>query len=284
MKKVNFLDINLRKEFLEKLSLISTILSLILIFYDIPVAKKCILGGLFVVLLIVFYIALWIKANKLSLIHLTINNSEIEVKIGDIFQEEGIKVIAFNEYFDTFVDDRIISRKSLNGIFINKIINSSSKEIFLKKLDNLIENDLELKSNCQLEYNYSRILGKKQKYKLGSIFEYKDEYFLTAMTKFDSNNRAILSQKEFIEFLLTFWDNIDKKYNSRTIILPVLGSGITRFADHIEISEQELLNTLIWTFKLSRIKFTYPSKIKIVIYKDKKDKINLYKLKELENI
>lgn len=285
MNKVNFLDKNLRKEFLERLSLISTILSLFLIFYDIPTSKKCFLGISFILFLLIFYIILWYRANNLSSINLNINNSEIEIKIGDIFKESGVKVIAFNEYYDTIVDDKIISKKSLNGIFIDKIGNRK-----LKELDDLIKNDTDLEKNHKLDYNSSRISGKKQKYRLGSILEYeydknKEEiYFLTAMTKFDDNNRAILSFKEFINFLLEFWNNIDIKYNNRTIVIPVLGTGITRFKEKIDISDQELLNLIIWTFKLSKIKFTYPSKIKIIVHNSKRDKINFYNLKQLEKI
>ena len=32
------------------------------------------------------------------------------VKSGDIFDEEGLKAVAFNEYFDTMVDDKVIAR------------------------------------------------------------------------------------------------------------------------------------------------------------------------------
>lgn len=301
LKKVNFFDKHLIKESSKIVAIISSTLSIFFMFIPfeethflirkIPVLKNssnslCGIAILiiFLAILLGFHAYLFYKANNLSSLLLNINSSTLEIKIGDIFQEEGIKVIAFNEYFDTIVDDKIISKNSLNGIFINKITTGISKEISLKKLDSLIEKDSCLKGNCQKEYNHNRSMGKKQKYRLGSIFEYNNEYFLTAMTKFDSNNRASLYQKEFIEFLLNFWDNIDKKYNGRTIVLPILGSGITRFTDHMEINEQELLSLIIWSFKLSRIKLISSAKIKIIIHNSKVDKINLYKLKNLENI
>lgn len=301
LKKVNFFDKHLIKESSKIVAIISSTLSIFFMFIPfeethflirkIPVLKNSsnFLCGIailiiFLAILLGFHAYLFYKANNLSSLLLNINSSTLEIKIGDIFQEEGIKVIAFNEYFDTIVDDKIISKNSLNGIFINKITTGISKEISLKKLDSLIEKDSCLKGNCQKEYNHNRSMGKKQKYRLGSIFEYNNEYFLTAMTKFDNNNRASLYQKEFIEFLLNFWDNIDKKYNGRTIVLPILGSGITRFTDHMEINEQELLSLIIWSFKLSRIKLISSAKIKIIIHNSKVDKINLYKLKNLENI
>lgn len=64
--------------------------------------------------------------------------------------------------------------------------------------------------------------------------------------------------------------------------MPILGSGITRFKGYENISDQELLELIILMFKVSRVKFTYPSKVKIIVYKEKSDKINLLKLKDLE--
>lgn len=279
--KVSFFDKTLRKNFLEQITILSTVLSLVLIFFTIPKNIKLTVGAIFFLFLILYYILLWWKVNNLSSSVININNSKVILKIGDIFKEDGMKVIAFNEYFDTIVDDKIISKNSLNGQFIDK--NKNLKEFSLDKFDKLIQNDEYLNKNCLLGLESKRKRGKKQQYKLGAIFEYED-YFLTAMTKFDKDNRASLSQKEFIEFLLRFWDNIDKKYNNRTVTLPILGSGITRFEDKIDINDQELLSMIIWTFKLSRIKFTYPSEIKIIIYKDKRDKINLYEIKKFEDV
>lgn len=53
-------------------------------------------------------------------VHATICNTDVEVKVGDLFSFDGIKVIPFDEYFDTEVDDKVISRNSLNGIFLER--------------------------------------------------------------------------------------------------------------------------------------------------------------------
>jgi hypothetical protein len=95
-------------------------------------------------------------------------------------------------------------------------------------------------------------------------------------------NKAYLEINDYIDCLLNFWSEVDRVYAGRTVALPVLGSGITRFRGYENISEQELLELIIWTFKVSRIKFTYPSKAKIVVYEKKKDKVNLLRLKDLE--
>ncbi|MCC9872603.1 hypothetical protein HK153_06800, partial [Streptococcus agalactiae] len=51
-------------------------------------------------------------------VNIKIGVTTLIVKSGDIFEEDGLKAIAFNEYFDTTVDDKIIAKKSLNGQFI----------------------------------------------------------------------------------------------------------------------------------------------------------------------
>lgn len=86
---------------------------------------------------------------------------------------------------------------------------------------------------------------------------------------------------DYINFLLNFWNEIDIIYAGRSISIPLLGTGITRFKEYNTISEQELLELLIWSFKISRIKFSYPSKVSIIIHESKKDKINFFKLKEV---
>lgn len=270
-KKIGYFDKRLLKKFLNIVLIISTVSSLFFIFFHIPDKCKLCSGIVCFIILLGIYLYLWYKANNMNSVSLNINETVIDIEIGDIFNETGIKVIPFNEYFDTIIDDVIISKNSLNGIFINKIINE--KSVNLEELNKKIENEL---LNKKISVNHNRKKGKKIKYKLGTIFEY-DDYFLTAMTKFDNDNRAKISQKEFLEFLLEFWENIDIKYNNRKIIVPLLGSGITRFERNIK--PQELLSQIIWIFKLSQI--SLKSGLKITIHEGQKEQINLYEIKEI---
>ena len=105
-----------------------------------------------------------------------------------------------------------------------------------------------------------------------------------AFSKFDNSNRAYLYMQDYIDCLINFWDEIDKIYADRSISIPLLGSGITRFKEYEKMSHQELLELLIWSFKVSRVKFNYPSKVTIVIHESQKDKINFYKLKSMQDI
>jgi Ca2+/Na+ antiporter len=267
---VNFFDADLRRNYFSTLSIVSLILSFVLIAVEVPKNYKTEVGFVLLLLLSFYYLYLWLRANLLTKMEIDIDNSIIEIKIGDIFKENGLKVIAFNEYFDTLVNNRIISDTTLNGMYIKRKIND------ITELDRLIEEDVYIKENF-ISTNEERIQGKKKKYKLGSIYEH-DDYLLTAFSRFDNSNKAFLNMNDFINFLLHFWNEIDRIYNGRSVSIPLLGSGITRLKEYNSITDQELLELLIWSFKISRIKFTYPSRVTIVIHNSRKDKINFYKL------
>lgn len=266
--KVKFFDKNLMKKYINILSIINLFFTLGLIFFDIPQKYKPISFVVFIVINISIYIFLLVRANKMRNVKLDIDGSTVEIKEGDIFKEKDLKVINFNEYFDTKVDNKIIAENTLNGQFIKKYVEN------VEELDNLIDQKLE-----QIDYNTNRKDGKKKRYALGEIVEYKD-FLITALSKFDDQNRANLTLKEYISFLMNFWNSLDVIYANRNVSITIFGSGITRFKEITYISDQELLEIIIWSFKISKVKFKYPTKISIIIPKEKINKINLYKIKE----
>ncbi|WP_338647901.1 macro domain-containing protein [Flavobacterium sp. KS-LB2] len=276
--KVNFFDKGVRNKFWIYFSAISGILSFILLFNIVPEEnKECLkyFGYLSFFILIIIYLIIWYRANKLTNINIDIDGSNVNIKCGDLFSEDGLKTIAFNEYFDTIVDDKIISNKSLNGIFINKYFSGKIKELD----DFIVEKSDELDViNNQVN---RRLGGKTVQFKLSTIFVY-DEFILTAFSKFDEHNKATLTMSEYIEFLINFWDRVNRVYAQKTVSVPVFGSGITRIKEHKNISDEDLLKIMLWTFKLSEMKFKHPAKLTIVIHKDKISQINLFNIKSIE--
>ena len=270
--KVKLLDKKLLKQYLVVLSVIGLFCSFALIAIKIPDdnCTRITIGITLASVLLIIYLFMWIKANFQSKATLNINNSTMIIKTGDIFSEDGLKVIAFNEYFDSLVDNKIIAENTLNGKYIKEKIDN------VGEFDEKIDSDSKLNKRV-IEENNSRSVGKKKRYKLGTIYEHND-YLLTAFTRFDEDNRAFLNMDDYINFLLNFWNEIDIIYAGRSVSIPLLGSGITRFKGYDAISEQELIELLIWSFKVSRTKFTYPSKVSIIVHESKKEKINFYKL------
>lgn len=276
MSKVNFFDKRVRDQFIEHVSVLSTIISLVLIFIDIPQDVKIATGLAFVFALAVAYVVLWCHLSTLNSIDLNIEGSVVSVKAGDIFAQDGFKVIAFNEYFDTTVDNQLIAEESLNGVFVKRFFPDSTSE-----LDNHISS-YRFDDDDFLETNGSRIVGKAEKYSLGTICVYKD-YILAAFSKFDNENKARLTMPEYLGFLIKFWDKINKVYAQKSVSVPIFGSGITRIKEHRNISDEELLKIMLWTFRISEMRFKYPARLTIVIHEKKIDQVNLLDIKTARN-
>ncbi len=206
-QKVKLLDKKLRNQYCEVLSVVGLFCSFAFIVVEIPDNCKGWAGVGLGLALFLIYAFMWTRANFQNKTTLSINNSTVIIKTGDIFEEDGLKVIAFNEYFDTQVDDAIIARNSLNGRYINSIGD-------VGELDKRMETDVKLNAKT-IQNNESRASGKKKKYALGTVFQ-NDNYLLTALTKFDNDNRAYLSMSDYINFLLNFWNEIDIIYAGRS--------------------------------------------------------------------
>lgn len=268
--KVSLFSKTLWKRYLVLVSGISVFASLFFVAVDVPDKyKTCALIGI-ASALVITYVALWVIANMTTSKKLNINGSPLEIKIGDIFQEGELRVINFNEYFDTVADDKLISKASLNGKFIENHATD------VAALDNAIASDSHLQE-MKVDENTNRASGKKIRYKLGSV-HVSDDFLLVAFSRFDKDNKAYLLMRDYINCLMTFWEEVDRVYASKSVAMPLMGAGITRFKD-ANVSEQELLELLIWSFKVSRVKFRHPAKVTIVIHESMKDKINFYELK-----
>lgn len=276
MAKVSLFDKRILKKFLEISSGFFALLSGILIFVDIPSDYRIMAGIAILALLILTYITLWAGSNNLQDISLSIEGSTVNIKTGDIFQQSGLKAIAFNEYFDTVVDDRIIAKRSLNGIFLEQHLGTSVAD-----LDQHID-EYQFENDDVLSKDVNRTAGKRVKYKVGTICVYKD-YLITAFAKFDDSNRANLTMPEYLEFLINFWDKVNRVYAQKSVSTTIFGSGITRIKGHKNISDEDLLKIMLWTFRISEMRFKHPAKLTIVIHIEKIDQINLLDIKSARN-
>ncbi|BEO64484.1 hypothetical protein SMQE30_49070 (plasmid) [Serratia marcescens] len=276
MAKVSLCDKQVFNEFKDYTSIIFGLIGGSLYFVDIPTEQKIAYGIVCLVVLILVYLYLWHRANSLREIKLTIDESTVIIKTGDIFSQDGLKAIAFNEYFDTQVDDRIIAASSLNGKFITDYLPCSIPE-----LDEHIKN-YKFDTDEIKDIDEDRKEGKKQKYEIGTICVL-DDFLLTALSKFNSKNEANLKMPEYLEFLISFWDKVNRIYAQKSVSVPIFGSGLTRIKGHKTIDEQDLLKIMLWTFRVSEMRFKHPAKLTIMIHEGKIDKINLLELKAARN-
>lgn len=228
----------------------------------------------------------YLYQKHINHVDLKIDGSEINITTGDIFSfgSSCLKVISFNSDFDTHVGDGVIDPNSLNGIYLEKFYKSDSA---LNDLKLRIREDLHLKEN--LQDNNPNFLN-KGRYKLGSIFKDND-YLLLALTNFDNKNNARVTLNELTDCFLRMWSEIDELKGSNSIVMPLLGSGRTtrigKKGAELNVTNQELLELLIATFKISRIKIKKPANITIVLQdfilhsRNAEERVDLLKLKEI---
>lgn len=274
--RVNLFDRKVVQSFLSVTAALSTIAGFYSVFGEIPdkpVHLKAILSVSFVLLLILIYFTIWIYANNIKHVHLKINGTNVRIFAGDIFEQENLKVIGVNEYFDTTANNKPIANKTLHGKFLAKFANN------IPEIDQSISDDENLKTYAEGE-NAERIGGKKIKYKLGSMFEY-DSYILTAFAKFDKKNKAYLYADDYVGFWMSFWENLDAAYAGQSISIPLMGAGITRFRG-VKPTKQQLLEIMLWTLKASGFQCTYNDQcVNFVIYQDDADDIDFYHLSQI---
>lgn len=225
-------------------------------------------GHLFILVLLFVAVTCGVACWKTWLANkeviLKIRGIKVIIKEGDIFKEPNWKLIPFNEFFDTKVDDVVIARNSLNGIFITNYVNDLNK--LQKTIDEYPEQSI-LKSNLK---------GGRKFYPLGTIIPYED-FLLLALTHFQ-NNQAFITHNDYEICLRNMWLEICRVYANKPIVLPLLGSGITRFKDCAEKKNSNLLRCMLCTLNSSMVQINQP--ITIILRREIIDEINLYDLKK----
>ena len=275
--KVHIYDKGILKVFGAWVSWISIIVSLVVILFPIPETwKKGIVVTVFIAVIVFIYLFIWLWSNLKKRISLKINNTKIVVKEGDIFQARGKKVIPANEFFDTHVGDGIIEPTSLHGKYITEHTQLSSAE-----LQSMINEAL--KNQNPVLIDMVRENGNQIKYPLGTIFNDKKGFLLLAYSRFDESNRAFLNTEDVLCCYIRMWDEIDKCRGNDSISLPIMGgSGLVRGA-LANYTEQQLIELLLWSFRISGIHLSRGASLNIVVHKSMIKKINMLDLKKFSD-
>lgn len=193
------------------------------------------------------------------------NNYSIQIRYGNLFRMRTCKkLIPFDECFTTCVGN------APSNINPDSVCGQYLKENPIQNMQLLIDNAQLKSSKSKSKYQ------SKERYDSGKLVPHGD-YLLMAFAKLDKNGLGILSRNEFIDCLSTLWNEIDRYYGQKDVCIPVLGSGVTRM-DGISLTQQELLDIIIGSYKLSPRKIRPPSQLHIVC--KKRDGFSLNKIGE----
>lgn len=199
--------------------------------------------------------------------HVTIkgHNYLIEIRYGDIFKYKNSKrVINFDECFTTHIGDLTadINSTSICGQYL-----LSHPDLDIQQLiDTFKITPAKGKSKYQ----------NKSRYSPGTIIPNGDD-LLMAFAKLDEKGKGrFFSRDEYLDCLDLLWKELENYYADKDVYIPVLGSGTTSFdgSDGASFTQQELLDIMICSYKLSSHKIKAPHKLCIVCRKNDGFSIN----------
>jgi hypothetical protein len=192
--------------------------------------------------------------NTRDSVTMKIRGIKVTIRQGDIFKQNGWKVIGVDDTFSSSEEDAIISHSSLHGQLIKQLKESEELEAFKDFISNFNGN-----------------------VSLGYVIPYKD-FILLALTHLNNENEAHIDNLNYESIMRKMWQEIGRVYSGKPIYLPILGDGITRFDGVSEKpSPFELLKCMLCTLKTSNVQLKAP--ITIVVY-DRINEISLYNLKK----
>lgn len=208
----------------------------------------------FVIVVILVLLIYMVCIHIIKSIKIIEKDYDIIVEYGDILSMENCKkIIPFDECFTTDVGEKPaqIKPSSICGQYISKKPNINMSQI--------IENADVIPSKTKSKYKH------KVKYESGTIIPNEDD-LLMAFAKLDKDGCGYMTYDEYLDCLTLLWKEINKYYACKDVCVPILGSGITRFKGATP-SQQELLNIMITSYKLSSWKIKRPYHIRFICKK-----------------
>ena len=182
-------------------------------------------------------------------------NYTVQVEYGDLLKAKNCKrVISFDECFSTHIGDapEDINVGSICGQYL---VTNSDVDI-----SSLIK-----ASGLKPARTKSKYHG-KERFESGSIVPNGDDLLL-AFARLDENGRGgFFSYDEYLDCLNRLWEEIDKHYGQKDVCVPILGAGTTRMdgPSGASLSQQDLLDIMIWSYKLCHCKIKEPNKLRII--------------------
>ncbi len=243
--------------------------------------KICILVG---IILISFIISLILVVVVLKNRKLWANGkNKVLAFYGDLFKitnklKKKIVVIPVNDTFETIIDDDLsqckplVSLKTIHGQWI-KYMNDNG--IDSETLNELITNNLKNIKPNKVYNNKEKTRGNKESYALGTIAAINGNnnttFYLLAISNFDENNRATSSRRNIrncVDELIDFYDTNGQGY---PIYIPLFGTGRSRADLNHQQAFRIIKNAVLTNEKLIH------GTINIVVYKNDRDKVSIFK-------
>ena len=198
------------------------------------------------------------------------SSTVIEVLFGDLFEQNGIRALAVNEFFDSKIG-KPVSDKSLHGIFLQRCL-GGHPEAFDKQVDEELKN-IEFREIAKRD-------GKSKSFPIGStalILANDEKYLVFALSKTDPESCKASSDVTMMwDSLHKLWQRAREEAGGHELNLPLVGSGLSGLG----LPTRDLLNLII----LSAITETKAREItqiiRVVLHRSRFDDLDLRDVKK----
>ncbi|WP_129432236.1 macro domain-containing protein [Roseovarius sp. A46] len=191
----------------------------------------------------------------------------VSIEFGDLLEKEGWKAIGGNDFFDSEVDEIIISSNTLHGRVLRDYWPGA-----IDDWDQTVENELEqIQSSTE-----ARRRGKTLRYPIGTtvstIARNGSKFFFVALAKTavgDGTTKA--NAEDIILAVRGLLKKARARCSNEPLYIPLLGSGLARTGMKEHLLLQLILIGIVEELKVAKV----TSKITIILPKHLRNTINL---------
>jgi len=197
---------------------------------------------------------------------------QVEVKIGDLFEEKADVVISSNTTFDTDMASGLISPQSLQGQFALQFFNGNTDDID-RQLDASLAN-----APSQPRDNPP---GKALEYPIGTVAKVEAHsriFYFLAMSRLNAQGTASTTVREVEDALNDLWGFIATQGEMREVAIPVIGTGRGR----LDLQRKKMIERISQSFVDASAGRIFANRLILVIHpKDAENfGVNLFEIRD----
>jgi len=200
-------------------------------------------------------------------------DTKIVIRYGDLFRQEGWKAIPVNDFFDSVVDGRHISKTTLHGVMLQMYWGG-----YIENWNVQIESNLAKISEFAQE---QRASGKCKRYAIGTTCATSKDghnFLCVALTHTDvSNLETKATPSDLYQAIIGLLQKARSVCGNEPLSIPLMGSGLSR----VGIKSNPLINLIVTAIieetKVNKV----TSEIRIILPEAKVSEISLTAIQKI---
>jgi hypothetical protein len=232
-------------------------------------------SGYAVIAMITFAIC-WVVVRRRPITRFTYKvptkDFSIEVRIGDLFDNNNDVIVSTNTTFDTDMASGLIDTDSVQGQVATRFFNANTLEIDRQLATDLAAVQGTTRANAP---------GKQMEYPIGTVARVRSHnrtFYFVAMSRLNAQGTASATARDIEDALVETWEFVRTRGSIRDLSIPLLGTGRGRTG----ISRKKMVEKIAQSFTEGSISQVFSNKLSIAIHpKDAENfAVNLYQIRD----